>query len=297
MATTAGDLVLSIRSQIPDPVSSTDGSGDGNAFTYATLQRWINQGMNLMAVAAPIIQDWYAIQSQQGMDIYVLPQTTLSVEQLWYDLEPCVRSPEALTIYLNKITSKGYYFGPHSIHANPRLQVWPCSDRTGSTTTLAAALGATDTTITVTSVTGFNQLGFVQVDSEIILYRTITSSSNTITNLLRGQGGTAAVAHTNGATVTELNIFFKQSRLPVAITSVTDTVEIPLGLVPLLELYVLSKVREAEQESALAMQMRKEFDAAVEKMAHKNEFAGLRQGLQVSSQLGPDLFRGRVFIP
>lgn len=293
--TTAGDIILSIRSQIPDPVA--DPSTDGDSFSYDTLRRWINDAGRIMAMSSPIIQDWYGLQSQQGMDIYEMPNTTLSVEQLWYDLLPCVRAPEALTIYVSKITSRGYYFGPHSIHAVPRLQVWPASDRTGATTTLTADLSATAGTINVASTASFKAFGFLSIDTEVLMYRTLGTTGLTITNLLRGQSGTQAAAHTAGATVTERNIMMKMSRLPVPILTPSDPIEIPLGLTPLIELYVLAKVREAEQESVLALQMRKEFDMAINKLSDKSQIKGIKQGLQVSSQIGPDLYRGRVFIP
>lgn len=293
--TTAGDLILSIRSQIPDPVA--DPADNGGAFSYDTLRRWINDAMRIMATASPIIQDWHALQSQQGMDIYEMPNTTLSVEQLWYDLQPCNRTPEAFTIQTSKITAPSYHFGPHSIHAIPRLQVWPACDRTGATTTTTADLSATATTIAVTDATGFEDMGFLSIDSEIILYRTINAAGTSITNILRGQSGTTAATHTSGATVTERNIMMKLSRLPTPISLPGDPIEIPLGLVPVIELYVLAKVRETEQESSLAMQMRREFDAVMEKMTNKPQLKGLRQGLQVTEGGGVGLFRGRVIIP
>ena len=294
-ATTAGDLILSIRSQIPDPVA--DPGTDGGAFSYDTLRRWINDAMRIMATASPIIQDWYGLPSEEGMDIYEMPNTTLSVEQLWYDLEPCMRSPEALTIFVTKLQSRGYFFGPHSIHAIPRLQVWPASDRSAATTTLTSSLTAAGTTIAVADASGFQPMGFLSIGTEIILYRTVNAAGTSVTNVLRAQAGSQASAHNSGVTVTERNIIMKLSRLPTAISIPSDPVEIPLGLVPVVELYVLAKVREAEQESALAMSMRKEFDQFMEKMTSKAQIKGLRQGLQVSSTIGPDLYRGRVYIP
>lgn len=294
-ATTAGDLILSIRAQIPDPVA--DPGSDGGAFSYDTLRRWINDGMRIMATASPIIQDWYALQSQSGMDIYELPNTTLSVEQLWYDLEPCVRTPEAYTIQTSKVSGPAYYFGPHSIHATPRIQVWPANDRTGTTTTLSGAITATSSSITLASASGLNAFGFISIEDEIILYRTVNTTTNVLSNLLRGQAGTAASAHADTTAVTERNIMMKLSRLPTPILQASDPIEIPLGLVPVIELYVLAKVREAEQESALAMQMRQEFDKVMEKMTNKAQLRGLRQGIQVGEQAGPGLYRGRVIIP
>src|SRR5207245_2360413 len=224
MATTLGDIIQSVRSPIPDP--TTDPAVDNtNGFTLAMLIRWINDAMRVMATSAPIIQDWFGVRSAVNMDLYILPATTLSVEQLWYDLLPCVRGPEALTIYTNQISSKGYYFGPHAIHATPRLQVWPASDRTGATTTLAADISSTPSTIAVTNSPSFLQFGFIQIDSEIIMAR--TNSSNTFSNLLRGQAGTTAASHSAAtATVTELNIMMKLSRLPTPVVTQADVIEI-----------------------------------------------------------------------
>lgn len=293
--TTAGDLLLSIRAQIPDPV--VDPSQDGSAFAFATLIRWINDAGRIMASTSPIIKDWHGIASEEGMDIYELPIQTLSVEQLWYDLTPCVRTPEALTIDTTKVTSRSYYFGPHSLHAQPRLQVWPAADRSGSTTTLTSSLTATDRTLPVADATGFEAMGFLGIDSEVILYRTINTAGTSITQTLRGQAGTVATTHSSGATVQERNIMFRMSRLPVAIVNATDPVEIPVGLQPLLELYVLAKVREAEQESMLALQMRREWEGAMTKLTNSAQFAGIRQGLQISEGYNVGLFRGRVFLP
>ena len=230
------------------------------------------------------------------MDVYELPARILSVEQLWYDLWPCWRSPAADAFFTAKIESRSYFFGPYAIHATPRLHVWPAADRTGATTTLNGAIANDATTITLTSATNFRTYGYFSVEDEIILYRTI--STNTVTDILRGQAGTVAAAHSDLAPVTERNIFFRCSRLPVTVTGVNDVIEIPLGLVPLLELYALSKVREAEQDHQTAMMLRQEWTSSMTSLTASASLKGLRQGLQVrASPQGPLLSGGRVFVP
>lgn len=295
--TTAADLIQSIRDMIPDPVS--DPALDGSSFSLASLLRFINSSARTMAAAAPIIMDWYAIQSQSGMDVYELPDHILSVEQLWYDMWPCWRAPELDALFVTKITSRSYFFGPHSIHAIPRLHVWPAADRTGATTTLSSPITATDLTIPLTSVVGFKEYGFAIIESELILYRTVNASpTNTLTQILRGQGGTIAVSHSSGAAVTERNIFFKCSRLPTKITSPSDVVEIPVGLVPLLELGTMARVREAEQELQESRSLRQEFEKGITTLAERAAYKGLRQGIQVRTEPpGPLLYFGRVYVP
>jgi len=298
MASTIGNIISSIRDQIPDPLTNaSDPSSDGRAFTFATLLRWINDAGRLMATAAPVIQDWYAIPSARGMDIYNIPPEINMVEQAWYDLQPLTRTAELDDLFVAKITARSWWFGGHSVHAQPRIHVWPACDRTGSVTSLVNPIGPLDASFTVASTAGIKVYGFLQVDDELILYRNIDGTTGVVTNILRGQGGTTPVLHSQGAPVKECNIFFKCSKLPKPLVTVNDVVEIPQGLWPLLELYVIAKVREAEQEHQVSAELRKEFGTAVEKLGQKAQMTPVKQGLQVrTTPPGPDLYGGRTYI-
>src|SRR5512147_3034013 len=98
-----GDLIMEIRDLIPDPVE-TPGE-DGPAFSLASLLRFVNHACEDLCYHAPIIEDWYAVPSERGMDIYELPNLVVDIRQLWYDLWPCWRSPEYDAIFVTKITS------------------------------------------------------------------------------------------------------------------------------------------------------------------------------------------------
>ncbi len=90
----------------------------------------------------------------------------------------------------------------------------------------------------------------------------------------------------------------KCTRLPTPLTDSASVLELHTALHPLLELYVLSKVREAEQDHQTASMMRREFDAAIKSMAQQSQLKGLRQGLQVRlHEPSPYLYGGRVFLP
>ena len=68
-----------------------------------------------------------------------------------------------------------------------------------SANTLASDLGAADTTITLTSGTGFPDTGVIKINSEIIRYASL--SGNSLTGLERGFHGTTAASHTSGDAV------------------------------------------------------------------------------------------------
>jgi len=289
-----GDLIMEVRDLIPDPVTSP--GDDGAAFTLASLLRFVNRTCEEMCATAPIITDWYGIRSEQGMDVYELPNYIVAAEQLWYDLWPCWRSPEYNAIFTTKISSRSYFFGPHASHQIPKIHVWPCADRSGSVTTLTGVLSNTDVVVPIASTSWFKAFGIMKIDDEILLYRTVDSTLNQIRQVLRGQGGTLAVPHASGSPVTECNIMMKVTRLPRPVTLITDPLEIPQGLFPIISTGILSYVRMAEQEYQESQRLRGEFDQAVEKIAAKGN--KIRQGtsIRVGSD-GPLLYGGRVIVP
>jgi hypothetical protein len=75
---------------------------------------------------------------------------------------------------------------------------------TQSSTTLTAAINATQTSIAVASAAGFPSVPFqVQIESETLTVTAVTpSSSGAIFTVLRGTNGTSAASHSAGATVT-----------------------------------------------------------------------------------------------
>lgn len=73
-------------------------------------------------------------------------------------------------------------------------------------TTLSLALNAANTTVAVTSTTGFsNASGTILMDSELAVYSGNTST--TFTGVTRGANGTVATSHTLGTTVYNANTF------------------------------------------------------------------------------------------
>ena len=68
-----------------------------------------------------------------------------------------------------------------------------------TTYTVASAVSATNTTITLSSTQGLRSTGFIQLDSEVIAYTNIVG--NQLQNCWRGQNGTTAATHTVGTVV------------------------------------------------------------------------------------------------
>lgn len=300
----AASIIQSIRDQIPDPVD--DPRQDGTAFSLATLLRWLNDAGRQMCLQANVISDWFGLPSSLGMDIYELPPYIMTTEQVWYNLIPLTRTAELDDIFTTKVSARSWWFGPHSIHAIPRLHVWPSCDINGAQTVLTAGMTSDASTFTINPTLVANTgpiqaFGFMTIGTgagkELVLFRNYDTTTGIVTNILRGQGGTIAQAHNTGDIVRDANIFFKGFRLPNPLTGVDDPVEIPQGLWPILELYVLSKVRQSEQDVQTASSLRQEFNALVKELGEKGALKGLRQGLQVRTEPpSPELYGGHVFI-
>lgn len=298
---TAADLILSVRTQIPDPAPDNDPALDGNAFRVDTLLRWVNDAGRLIAIAAPVVQDWFGFPTEIGQDVYELPSYITSVEQAWYNLLPLTRSPEADSIFTSKVSGRAWWMAPHSLHARPRMHIWPAPSESGAATTTSGSHADTATVITLADAAGFQQYGYALIapgteTEELIRYATV--EGNQLKNVLRAQGATSAPATwANGTAVRECNLFGKCFRLPRPLKKVSDPMEIPQGLWPLVELYVLSKVRESEQDHQTSMQLYQTFNQLKDQLTDKAQLKGLRQGLQVRLFDGPSLFRGRTYIP
>lgn len=85
---------------------------------------------------------------------------------------------------------------PTSVSTNSNLYIAV----NGVQTTLAASILATDTTIQLTSTSGFPTTGYVTIDnSEVVLYTGISGAN--LTGCTRGADGTSAAPHSLGVTV------------------------------------------------------------------------------------------------
>lgn len=295
----AGDLILSIRAQIPDPAPSNDPNLDGRTFSAETLLRWINDAAKILGSVAPLIQDWSGVATTAGQDVYALPTEVTGVDQVWYDLYPLVRSRELDHIYISKPSGRAFYFAPHAVHSIPRLHIFPTPDRSGGTGSVSSAVSAGATTIPVTFSGWGTASGYAELtdgtDVEIVRYARRTTSA--LENVLRGQWLTDARAWSGGTSVRELNLMYKCTRLPRPLTSADTPMEVPLILWPVLEVYVMARVREAEQDHGTALQFHQAFLQAANDLGQRYATRGLRHGLQIRPGAGTALLHGRTIVP
>jgi hypothetical protein len=162
---------------------------------------WANRGINLWTVE----QGQIAMVTGQAM--YPIPVDTIDL------MDMVIRQyngnfSNQIDINISRIAEPTYMSLPNKLAQGRPIQVW-INRQSGNTdaiptTTLAnntgGSVSATATSITVASVANLPTSGFVQIGTETISYPNIVG--NTLTNCARGQNGTTAAVHANGASVT-----------------------------------------------------------------------------------------------
>ena len=237
---------------VPPPTRNSayipDASGD--SFNAASVFRWINDGLKVASQICGGLIDYAGVSTVAGNPSYVVPGQWKTISDVWYDGYPL--APDKVGNYFrrNSITASVLSSVATSIFDNRMaLEVWPQPARTAGSTTLAAPLSATASSLSAASLAQFLLTnGMAQIDNEIVAYAGMTSA--TLPNLIRGLGGSTAAAHASGAPVTELNLFFHGWRMYAPNFQPSQAsliIPIPVGWDALLVNYGLGCAKRAEQ--------------------------------------------------
>ena len=156
---------------------------------------WQSKGINMWTMEQGIIN------LTPGLSTYALPTDTIDL------LEHVIRtgSNTASTqadLTITRISVSTYATIPNKLSQARPIQVWiqRLSGETNPTdSVLVGAITSTDTTITLSTVVGLANAGFIRLGTEDIYYGYVTG--NTLGGVFRGQNNTTAAAQTNGTAV------------------------------------------------------------------------------------------------
>jgi hypothetical protein len=266
-------------------------SGGGFA-SVGAVYRWLNAGLELIARNTGGFQDYSAIGSTINQPLYQIPGNWNSIDSIWYD-GYWMQGGDAGTFWRrNSITSQ-VLSQAHISHNSGRaiLELYPQPARTAQTTTLAVAMGASDTTATLTSCQFVLPFGFCSIGSEIVAYATI--NGNQITGLIRGLGGTSGIAHLMGETVVECNIAWlgkRQSSQKYSPGQSTTTLPITNGWDQLLVQYIAGRFKIVEHDFQALSQFNTDMTKEIKAWALTNR--GVIRRRQVGGPSGPAVYYG-----
>jgi len=150
---------------------------------------WQNKGINMWTMEQGVIN------LTPGLSTYALPTDTIDL------LEQVIRTGQNTSstqadLTITRISVSTYATIPNKLQQARPIQVWIqrlSGEVNPTSSTLAATINATDTTITLNSVVGLAGSGFIRLDNEDIYYTYVTG--NTLGGVFRGQNNTTAASH------------------------------------------------------------------------------------------------------
>ena len=156
---------------------------------------WQNRGINMWTMEQGFIN------LTPGLSTYALPTDTIDLlEQVIRTGQNTASTQADLTI--TRISVSTYATIPNKLQQARPIQVWVqrlSGEVNPTSSTLAAAINSTDTTITLNSVVGLAGSGFIRLDTEDIYYTYITG--NVLGGVFRGQNNTTAASHASSTAV------------------------------------------------------------------------------------------------
>ena len=159
---------------------------------------WANRGINLWTI------EQGEIPLVQGQVAYPLPDGTIDL------LDHVIRQNQATSnqqdINITRISESTYSTIPNKLAQGRPIQVWinrQTNATYATTVTLASAINATDTSITVSNASALGGAGYIQIDNEQIYYTSVLGNVLQLCN--RGQNGTTAASHAAGAAISVVN--------------------------------------------------------------------------------------------
>jgi hypothetical protein len=162
---------------------------------------WANRGLNFWTV------EQGQILMVTGQAMYPMPVDTINL------LDTVIRQSNGtsnqIDINISGISESTYMSLPNKLAQGRPIQMWfnrQSGQENLSTVVInqTGGITATDTTITVSDASKLTTSGFVKIGTETISYPNVIG--NQLTNCARGQNGTTAAAHANGAALTVQNI-------------------------------------------------------------------------------------------
>lgn len=162
---------------------------------------WANRGLNFWTV------EQGQILMTTGQSMYPMPVDTINL------LDTVVRQSNGtsnqIDINISSISESTYMSLPNKLAQGRPIQYWfnRQSGQENATDVVidqTGGISSTDATITVSDVSNLTTSGFVKIGTETISYPNIVG--NQLINCARGQNGTTAAAHADGAALTVQNI-------------------------------------------------------------------------------------------
>ena len=252
------------------------GDSSANWITNAVGMNWIDHAQaELNNKFFPLTRlTGFVVAANQ--EAFTIPSDHIMTEAVWHS-----RAVRTVMIYkpaieffkLKMVAQSATGYPQYYTEFEGRFYVWPMYGTADATVAASGAINATSTTVSLATVTGLQIQGLVSVasTSEIIQYT--LAASGQLSGCQRGYAGTTAASFASTGTLTQMTLQVLYKRAAASISTVTDSVELPMLYERAMEEWVLylAYAAEGSQEKAAAQYQvaQKEFD--------KLEYIGSRE--------------------
>jgi hypothetical protein len=211
MALTVSTIISDVQALLDDPSNPT----------FAQILRFLNRGRQTLARDVPWYEKETSYSSSTSTYQLSLPSDCNKVKSVMFrDVDNETRvaplSEREWQQFDQSATGTSYtdYFEYNfQIWMTPRIQA------NADTSTLVGGIGAGDTSLILLSTVKLATIGKIIIDNEVIYYNGKDNTTGTLQNLVRGQEGTTAASHLDGATATERDIIVTYYAVPADLTS------------------------------------------------------------------------------
>ena len=285
---------------------------DGTALSAAGLYRWINEGLDYITGLTDGIRDITGIPSTAGQAQYQLISNWRKLGSQTYDGWPMTAGSKTDIFRRANVVGISGTGVMNQDSVIQQVEFYPQSSRTSGNGVLAGALSATAIAVPYTPgssgwVLGFGLalLGPYPADPsacEIVYYS--GNTSNQLSPVTRGMGGTFATAWPAGTPVLECNLYLTGLRYPTHYTrgQSGNQLGLPPAWIDVLKDYLSARYKGAEQDIEGAQALLKQVEAkcngikgAREVMSPRQVQVGGSSGVQTVAGAGG--FFGGVILP
>lgn len=218
-------------------------------FTDAEVDDLLNEAQEDFAAEKGVIEADLGFSTVANQYEYNLPINFVTMRMVLFEEEDKLHyiSPRIQHVFLSSTVDE---------RADPEfysqweriIRIYPVPPDNADSTTISqvGGISAIDTSVTVVSTSGFPTSGRIKIDAEEIQYFNTTATS--FLQLKRGQAGTTAATHSDGAAINELDlrIFFYKN--PTEMTSDTDEPDIPPEYHRILIYYAAAMLKMKDQQ-------------------------------------------------
>lgn len=212
MATTTGTTAFNLDiNDLIEEAFERCGQELRTGYNFRTARRslnlltieWANRGLNFWTV------EQGQIPMVTGQAMYPMPTDTINL------LDTVIRQSNGtsnqIDINISSISESTYMSLPNKLAQGRPIQVWynrqsGQENPTDVVINQTGGITSTDTTITVSDVSGLTTSGFIKIGTETISYPNVNPATNQLINCARGQNGTTAASHADASAITVQNL-------------------------------------------------------------------------------------------